>query len=114
MTTNEAIAHFNETPTSPPSAFTYSFLKQFDYQRLGSTSSIATAVNSQTIKSIEFPCPGDCLLKAFDELAAPLLEKIKSNTSESRTLAQIRDLLLPKLMSGEIRVGDVECELESA
>jgi type I restriction enzyme S subunit len=38
----------------------------------------------------------------------PLFERIASNANESRTLAQTRDLLLPKLMAGEIRLRDAE------
>src|SRR5690606_15373559 len=45
---------------------------------------------------------------AFDTLAAVLFNRIVANAQESRTLAQTRDLLLPKLMSGEIRVGEAE------
>jgi len=47
------------------------------------------------------------ILRAFDEIVNPLREKIRANIEESRTLAQTRDLLLPRLMSGEARVvGD--------
>jgi type I restriction enzyme S subunit len=40
----------------------------------------------------------------FDELTAPLMAKIKTNSTESRTLATLRDTLLPKLLSGELNV----------
>ncbi len=48
------------------------------------------------------------LLQAFDAIAGPLYERIAENEKECRTLAETRDLLLPKLMSGEIRVRDAE------
>jgi type I restriction enzyme S subunit len=41
---------------------------------------------------------------AFDSIAAPMLELIRSRSRETRTLAAKRDLLLPRLMSGEIRL----------
>lgn len=44
---------------------------------------------------------------AFEKLVAPLLERVRANRAESRTLAQTRDLLLPRLMSGELRVADL-------
>lgn len=44
----------------------------------------------------------------FDESMQPMFEQIIANERESRTLAEIRDLLLPKLMSGEIRVAQAE------
>jgi type I restriction enzyme, S subunit len=45
---------------------------------------------------------------AFQHLAAPMLDRIHLNVFESRSLAALRDLLLPKLMSGKIRVRDAE------
>ena len=48
--------------------------------------------------------PPEPVLQAFDAVARPLYERIAKNEKESRTLAQTRDLLLPRLMSGEIRI----------
>ncbi|MGD9714851.1 MAG: restriction endonuclease subunit S [Thermomicrobiales bacterium] len=48
------------------------------------------------------------LIAAIEHLVAPLLGQQLANRSQSRTLAKLRDLLLPKLMSGEIRVKDAE------
>ncbi|MTW20774.1 restriction endonuclease subunit S [Allochromatium palmeri] len=45
---------------------------------------------------------------AFNAIIEPLRQKIRCNADESRTLAQTRDLLLPKLMSGEIRLHEAE------
>lgn len=45
---------------------------------------------------------------AFEKLVGPMIETIRGNIHESRTLAETRDLLLPKLMSGEIRVAQPE------
>lgn len=56
----------------------------------------------------------DAVLLAFDAIARSLYERIAKNERESRTLAQTRDLLLPKLMSGEIRVRDAERLVEEA
>jgi type I restriction enzyme S subunit len=52
--------------------------------------------------------PGDSLLKRFTSVAKPIMAKIASNERESRTLATLRDTLLPKLISGELRVKDAE------
>ncbi len=43
-------------------------------------------------------------MKAFVEQVEPLYQKIVANLKESRTLASLQDSLLPKLMSGEVRV----------
>lgn len=56
------------------------------------------------------PClvPPEGLVNAFDEIASPVFSKIEENLRESSTLESIRDALLPKLLSGEIRVGQAE------
>ncbi len=51
--------------------------------------------------------PPDSVLEMFNLLVSPILEKIRDSYKESRRLAELRDTLLPKLMSGEIKVGDV-------
>jgi type I restriction enzyme, S subunit len=52
--------------------------------------------------------PSGSGLEAFNVCVEPLLERIVSNIHESRTLADTRDFLLPKLMSGEVRVRDAD------
>jgi type I restriction enzyme S subunit len=61
----------------------------------------------------ELPLPPDELMKAFQDSVSPLLERVVDNIHELRTLAALRDLLLPKLMSGEIRLKDAEQALEA-
>ena len=43
----------------------------------------------------------------MDGMVAPLVERIISNRTQSRTLATLRDTLLPKLLSGEMRVEEI-------
>ena len=101
MTTNEAIAHF-KTETQEINEYLYCYLKEFNYQTMGSTSSIATAVNSKIIKAMPFVVPTDKELTKFHNVAGVMFEQIKKNQHESAKLATIRDTLLPKLMNGEI------------
>jgi type I restriction enzyme S subunit len=49
--------------------------------------------------------PSSEKMKAFVETVGPLYQKIVANLKESHTLASLRDTLLPKLISGEIRVN---------
>jgi type I restriction enzyme S subunit len=53
-------------------------------------------------------CPPTEIVETLERLAFPLDHGIESNENQSRALAAIRDALLPKLMSGEIRVKDAE------
>ena len=55
----------------------------------------------------------DQLWKALGDFVTPLMDRVIANALESRALAQTRDLLLPKLMSGEIRVGEAEMAMEA-
>jgi len=65
------------------------------------------------IPSYELRMPSASLLLRFDDFANPLFSKIGENEEEFQTLAQTRDLLLPKLMSGEIRLRDAERAVEA-
>ena len=102
-TTNEAIAHFKITDKSfLTTEYLYLFFQQFDFNSLGSTSSIATAVNSKTIKGIEILIPNEELIKAFQMKISNIFSQIKNLTMENKNLVKTRDLLLPKLLNREI------------
>ena len=105
LTTNEAIARF-QLPQSYYREFLYLYLKQYKYGNLGSTSSIATAVNSKTIKGMKLITPPEDVISCFSKHTKPLFDKIKVLSQESRRLAELRDTLLPKLMSGELKVNE--------
>ena len=107
MTTNEAIAHF-KTDKPKINEYLYCYLKNFNFQTMGSTSSIATAVNSKIIKGMPFVVPTAEELEKFHSIAAPLFTMIKSNQQESKYLGELRDVLLPKLMSGELDVSSIQ------
>lgn len=106
-TTNEAIAHFS-TGNEKVVEYLYCYLKSFDFGALGSTSSIGTAVNSKTIKAMDFVIPEDGELREFYDIVHPMFQQIKNNQFENQRLIAMRDSLLPKLMSGELDVSDIE------
>lgn len=59
-------------------------------------------------------CPPDDVLERLGVVMAPLVEQAIHNELESRHIAQLRDTLLPKLISGELRIADAEKFLERA
>jgi type I restriction enzyme S subunit len=70
------------------------------------------------ISLLEFPSypvllPPANLIKVFEGMVRPLWEKLHSNLQEKESLSDLRDALLPKLLSGEIRVKDAETLMES-
>ncbi|MCF7835239.1 restriction endonuclease subunit S [Candidatus Gracilibacteria bacterium] len=104
MLSNEAIAHLKIRDNSDlTSEFIYCYLQALDFNSLGSTSSIVTAINSTIIKAIEIIVPDEGTLGKFNSLIKPIFEKIKNNSKQIQSLSQTRDELLPKLMKGEVR-----------
>ncbi|WP_133165226.1 restriction endonuclease subunit S [Synechococcus lacustris] len=112
MLTNEAIAHFSPLVKGAGSEYTYCLLSQYDYHSLGSTSSIATAVNSQILREMPLVVPPEISARAFCDATASIFSSIKCGQQETRCLSDLRDALLPKLISGEIRIPDAEKILE--
>ena len=109
MLSNEAIAHFRLNPdTTFGSAYLYCYLKGFGYDQLGSTSSIATAINSDMVRGMRVLVPPKGIAEAFERTVNPLFTQMKNIQKQSRTLAALRDTLLPKLLSGEVRVTHMQ------
>lgn len=106
MLSNEAIAHFKFKTDTPFSVeYLYIHLKRYKYDSLGSTSSIVTAINSSIINDIEINVPDEASMRRFDEQAKWMFQKIRDNQVQIYTLEKLRDTLLPKLMSGDVRVA---------
>ena len=106
MLSNEAIAHFkfrSETPVTKE--YLYLFLKTYKYDSLGTTSTIVTSINSAMIKEICIRIPYKNIMLEFQKLTESLFNKIYKNQIQIRTLVQLRDLLLPKLMTGQVRIN---------
>ena len=70
--------------------------------------SVFDTITTRTLEGISLVAGPLNLRAAFEEIVAPLFARILANIHESRTLAQTRDLLLPRLMSGELRVAEAE------
>ncbi|TJU82974.1 MAG: restriction endonuclease subunit S [Mesorhizobium sp.] len=89
--------------------FTYLAAKQV-VERLKSMAhgSVFSTITRQTFENVNLPTSSIEIRDAFEKLSAPLLERISASVQENRTLAETRDYLLPKLMSGEVRVRDAQ------
>ena len=108
LTTNEAIARFI-VPTDAMRSYLYLALKSYDYGKLGSTSSIATAVNSKIIKKMALICPPEDIIEKFGVHVSGIFRSIKTLQEEISCLCEQRDSLLPRLMSGELKINDLTC-----
>ena len=65
-------------------------------------------ISKRNFRPLKVIAPSIEILKKYDSIVSPLFEKITLNVHGSQTLAAQRDALLPKLISGELRVKDVE------
>lgn len=66
------------------------------------------SIGGKALKGIGIGLPGNDDIAAFEAMVAPIDAQIRCNETESRILSQLRDALLPKLMSGEIGVSKVD------
>ena len=76
--------------------------------------SVFSTITRDTLKGVDICRPGKAIINTFEELSSLLLERIKVHVDESRTLMSLRESLLPRLISGELRVPDAEEMLEEA
>ncbi|WP_316065442.1 restriction endonuclease subunit S [Veillonella sp.] len=76
--------------------------------KLGQSGSTIVNLNKTQFGKIQVAIPSEQVLCNFDTLCKPLFEMILSNQKENIELANLRDALLPKLMSGELDVSDID------
>jgi type I restriction enzyme S subunit len=78
------------------------------------TGSVFPSLSSDDFRSFEILVPSDPVREAYCKAVRPMREQVWANLEQSDTLGSLRDLLLPKLMSGEIRVKDAARIAEAA
>lgn len=72
------------------------------------TGAVQQKVSQQNLKKVPAIIPSKEALGAFDEITQPIFAQIRNLRDENANLSQLRDTLLPKLMSGELDVSDIE------
>ncbi len=82
------------------------FTTEFERMVTG-TSSSHQRVPADSLLSLACVVPDGGAMQSYGRIARPMLAQVQQNTRQSRTLAAVRDTLLPKLMSGEVEVGQV-------
>ena len=100
-----------EKPGTAALAFLYCLTRKPEFKAQVETKSHGTAqanVSAEGILSIQIVVPPKCVRDEFNRIGQPLLDRILTNHCESSVLATHRDTLLPKLISGELRVNQAE------
>lgn len=92
--------------------FLYCLMKSNDVVSSFAMSATGTSGSHQRIRpeyilEVEMPAPDDDKLALFNEVCNPLMERVKKNQIQIKTLRKLRDTLLPKLLSGEVRVKEM-------
>jgi type I restriction enzyme S subunit len=105
----------------PPfsSAFVYCLARSEAFRATLTGMVTGTSKSHQRVKpdamlDMDMAVPNDDILIRFDRIVTPTLQRVQQARAESLTLAALRDTLLPKLISGELRVKDAEKIVEAA
>ena len=75
--------------------------------RIRGTGVAIPGLNSTAVRSLDVLVPPRPIVEAFTRQTAPLITRLLANAKQSRTLATLRDTLLPKLLSGELSVAEL-------
>lgn len=94
---------FTEMKKKNLAKYIFFLLKRFDFQSMNSGSAIPSMTRS-ILYNLRLNLPAERILEKFESIINPFFLKIKYLQKESARLAELRDTLLPKLMSGEIKV----------
>lgn len=79
---------------------------------LGSSGSTMPILNKSNFEAFPILCPSEKLLSSLDSNFQSTIDSILENTKQSQTLAKLRDAILPKLMSGELRIPNAAALVE--
>jgi type I restriction enzyme S subunit len=100
-----------KTASLAHSYYVYGFLKSdlyAEYTEGAKSGSVQANMNAKVIVGASLVAPPTAIIDQFLNAVLPLRRRLVANVRESRTLAALRDTLLPKLISGELRVPDAE------
>lgn len=99
---------FYTVPRIPGAAkYAYQHVKMLDLASMNSGSAVPS-MTTNILNALSLPIPSEEALASFDAKLQPMYDLIKANNHESTRLAELRDALLPKLMSGEIDVSGID------
>jgi type I restriction enzyme S subunit len=93
-------------------AYAFQLLRLLDFASFNAGSAVPT-LNRNHVHGLPTLLPPINLVRAFDEIATPLFQRIRRNNKQSEILADLRDTLLPRLISGKLGVPEAETMMEA-
>lgn len=109
--TNQAVAIIRPDETKVTPAYLYSFFIgdwHNEYYSKRIQQAVQANLSLTTIKSLPIAVLNNTTMSNYEKLVSPLFALMKNNEEENRRLSKLRDALLPRLMSGELDVSDID------
>ena len=97
---------FTEMKLPNVAKFVFHFVKSKDLDSLNAGSAVPS-MTTDILNAIELSIPDSDTFARFESIVAPMYQTVQQNTQESGKLAELRDSLLPRLMSGELDVSNL-------
>ena len=98
---------YTEMLHSNVAKFVYHFVKTKDLVSMNAGSAVPS-MTTNILNAMELYIPDNEILSDFEEIVSPMYSQIQENEKQSKELAVLRDTLLPRLMSGELDVSEIE------
>lgn len=98
---------YTEMKQSNVAKFVYHFMKSKDLASMNAGSAVPSMTTS-ILNAMELRIPSPETLESFESSVAPMYEIMQGNETQSHKLAELRDTLLPKLMSGQLDISKVQ------
>ena len=99
--------------TERPLTYCYYLLQTLGLEDMN-TDGAVPGLNRNNAYRLQVVIPSDDVLAAFDDMVAAMRRRIFTNASQAQTLSTLRDTLLPRLISGQLRLPEAEAILEVA
>ncbi|CAE1134401.1 restriction endonuclease subunit S [Xanthomonas euroxanthea] len=101
---------FYVRPIAAPMTYCFYLLQTLGLDKMN-TDAAVPGLNRDNVYRLEHVLPSSIALRAFDSIVSLLRSAIRANTDASTSLSQLRDALLPKLLSGELYIESAEAEV---
>jgi type I restriction enzyme, S subunit len=117
---NPAIVDSHVTVMRAGPSLTWNYLgllvmrRQSEIEGMGEGSTGQTELSRGKLAALKLLVPSASALREFDEVVLPLRERFSANQTQAQTLAALRDTLLPRLISGQLRLPEAQSQLEDA
>ncbi|MBW0157629.1 restriction endonuclease subunit S [Sedimentimonas flavescens] len=105
---NQSVIACEADTSVVPDSYLYCDLQRRyeEFRAISDANSSRGSLTTKMVGGLEVVLPTHEIVEAFDIIVAPMIARLINNARENKTLATLRDTLLPRLMSGELRVGE--------